>query len=145
MTPAPAKLYTVEILGLATSLAQWPLDGNMPLQGEARSPACGSRIAISLAVDHDDRVCGLGIAPQACAIGQASAAIFAGAAMGKTRQQIEAAAVSLSAWLAGSEAKPDWPGLDAIAPARAYPARHGAILLAWRAALDALPLTAAAS
>ena len=31
---------------------------------------------------------------------------------------------------------PLWATLD---PARAYPARHGAILLAWRAALEALP------
>jgi NifU-like protein involved in Fe-S cluster formation len=33
---------------------------------------------------------------------------------------------------------PDWPGIDLIAVARDYPARHGAIMLAWEAALSAL-------
>ena len=43
-------------------------------------------------------------------------------------------------WLVQETApQPGWPGLDALAAARAYPARHGAILLAWRAALEALP------
>jgi hypothetical protein len=34
---------------------------------------------------------------------------------------------------------PDWPGLTAIAAARDYPARHGAIMLAWQAARQLLP------
>jgi len=33
---------------------------------------------------------------------------------------------------------PDWPGLDAIEAARAFPGRHGAMLLPWQAALAAL-------
>jgi hypothetical protein len=33
---------------------------------------------------------------------------------------------------------PDWPGVEAIAAARDYPARHGAIMLPWTAARDAL-------
>jgi len=45
----------------------------------------------------------------------------------------------MAAWLGGAGQMPDWPGLAAIAAARDYPARHGAILLPWRAALDALP------
>ncbi|WP_260921839.1 hypothetical protein [Novosphingobium sp. 9] len=41
--------------------------------------------------------------------------------------------------LAGGEgALPEWPGLDAIAAARDYPARHGAVMLVWDAALDIL-------
>lgn len=145
MTAPAGKLYTLEILGLATSLAEWPLDGAMPFQGQARSPACGSRITMSLSLDDDHRICSLGIAPQACAIGQASAAIFARGALGQSREQIETAAATLSGWLARTEPMPAWPGLEAIATARAYPARHGAIMLAWRAALDALPLTGTAS
>ena len=31
-----------------------------------------------------------------------------------------------------------WPDLDLVAPAVAYPARHGAMLLPWKAALAAL-------
>ena len=33
---------------------------------------------------------------------------------------------------------PDWPDLEMLAPALPYPGRHGAILLPWRAAADAL-------
>jgi hypothetical protein len=45
---------------------------------------------------------------------------------------------ALTAWLAGSAGLPEWPGIEAIVPARDYPARHGAIMLPWTAACDAL-------
>jgi len=138
MTSA-AKLYTPEVLALATALAQHPFDPALPFTGHARSPSCGSTLAISLGLDEAGRIDALGLRPQACAIGQASAAIFAGAAPGRTRAEIAAAAAAVESWLAGEGALPDWPGLAAIATARDYPARHGAILLPWKAALDALP------
>lgn len=82
----------------------------------------------------------LGLKVHACAIGQAAAALFAVSAQGKTRNEIAAAEGELSAWLIDdSAAVPAWPGLETIAAARAYPARHGAILLSWKAALAALP------
>jgi len=37
-----------------------------------------------------------------------------------------------------------WPELDMLAPARGYPARYGAILLPFRAAVDALNASATA-
>ena len=43
-----------------------------------------------------------------------------------------------TAWLAGGGTMPDWPGLDRLSAAREFPARHGAIMLPWNAALDAL-------
>ena len=134
-----ARLYTPEVLALATSLAAHPFDPAMPFTGSARSASCGSTLAISLALDGAGRVTGLGLRPQACAVGQASAAIFAGAVPGRTRSEIAAAEAQMAAWLGGAGQMPDWPGLAAIAAARDYPARHGAILLPWRAALDALP------
>jgi len=39
---------------------------------------------------------------------------------------------------------PDWPDLALVAPARAYPARHGAMLLPWKAAAAALSSAAPA-
>jgi NifU-like protein involved in Fe-S cluster formation len=134
-----AKLYTPEVLALATGLAGHPFDPAMPFTGHARSASCGSTLAISLALGEDGRIAEIGLRPQACAIGQASAAIFAAAAPGRSRADIAGAAAALSAWLDGSGAMPDWPGLAAIAAARDFPARHGAILLPWKAALDALP------
>lgn len=137
---AAAKLYSPEVLALATSLAALPLDDGLAARGFARSAACGSTIELGLALDGEGRIARIGIRPHACAIGQASAALFAAAACGRTRADIAAALVQLEQWLGDPPgALPDWPGLEAIAPARDFPARHGAILLAWRAALDALP------
>jgi NifU-like protein involved in Fe-S cluster formation len=134
-----ARLYTPEVLALATSLARWPHDPALPHHGTARSASCGSTLAIALSTDAAARIAGIGLRAQACAIGQASAALFAAHAQGRTRTDIAAAAEDLAAWLGGAGDLPDWPGLAAIAPAAAFPGRHGAIMLPWKAALAALP------
>ena len=132
-----AALYNPHVLGLATSLAACPLSADLPLRGAARAATCGSVIEIGLDCDSTGRITRIGLRAQACAIGQAAAAIFAGAALGEDRNSLTAALAELEQWLAGGKV-PSWPGIAAIAPARDYPARHGAILLAWRAALVAL-------
>ncbi len=139
MSTPPVKLYTAEVLALATQLARWPLDPAMPHQGTARSQSCGSTLAVSLVCDNQGRISGIGIGAQACAIGQASAAIFAQSALGLGRNDIAQAAITVEAWLKNNAPLSDWPGLEVIAAAQTYPARHGALLLPWRAALDALP------
>jgi NifU-like protein involved in Fe-S cluster formation len=133
-------LYTPDVLRLATGLAAWPLEPDLPFTGRARSQSCGSTLAMGLALDGTDRIARIGLAAQACAIGQAAAAIFAADAVGHDRAAIVAGEAAVRAWLSDDGPLPDWPGLTAIARASAYPARHGAILLPWRAALDALPL-----
>ena len=132
-----AALYNAEVLGLATSLADYPLSADLPLRGSARASTCGSTIELGLAVDPAGRITGVGMRAQACAIGQSAAAIFALAAPDKSFREIGTAVSSIENWLAG-DTLPDWPGIAVIAAARDYPARHGAILLAWRAALVAL-------
>lgn len=135
---ATAVLYTPEVLGLAIELARYPLADDLPLRGEGRSKSCGSTILLGLAVDGDGKVARIGVRSQACAIGQASAAIFAAGAMGSDAAQIQQARDAISAWLSDDGALPDWPGLATIAAARDYPARHGAVLLPWNAACQAL-------
>jgi len=136
-------LYTPEILALATGLAAWPWDEGLALQAEVRSRSCGSTLALGLSLDAQGAIEHVGLRARACAIGQASAAIFAAAAVGRDAAAIAAADDAIAAWLAGEGEGggelPDWPGLAAIAPARAYPARHGAIRLAWQAARQLLP------
>lgn len=135
-----AALYTPEVLGLATGLAAFPLSDDLPLRGLARAPVCGSTIELGLLLDGNGRITQLGLKAHACAVGQAAAALFARSAPGKSRAEIAAALTGLEVWLAaGSGPLPDWPGMAVIAAARAYPARHGAILLPWKAALAALP------
>ncbi len=134
-------LYTPEVLALATSLTDYPLtqnDTQLPLRGESRSPTCGSSMTLGLALDDKGMIKIVGARVRACAIGQATAALFMLAARGRTAASIGATEQALGAWLAGQGDLPDWPGLSAIAAARHYPARHGAILLPWQAARAAL-------
>lgn len=132
-------LYTPEVLAAAMDLAAHPWREDMPFMGNARSRSCGSTINLALATDPSGAVTAIAVRPHACAIGQAAAAQFVRGAIGLTRADIADARASLVLWLAGEAPQPDWPGLALLDPARAYPARHGAILLAWDAALDALP------
>lgn len=135
---AAAKLYSPELLGLATGLAAFPLTDDLPLRAEARSRSCGSVIALGLGLDETGRIARIGMQVSACAIGQASAALLAQGVSGRDAGAVDAAAAALTQWLAGEGALPDWPGIAALAPARDHPGRHGALLLPWTAARTAL-------
>lgn len=132
-------LYTPQVLELATHLADYPWDESLPLQSEARSRSCGSSVAIGLALDGEGHIVRIGIRSQACAVGQAAAAIFARGAAGHSLDEIMEARGAMDRWLGGTGPMPDWPGLEAIARARDYPARHGAVRLPWQAASQLLP------
>ncbi|WP_374412956.1 iron-sulfur cluster assembly scaffold protein [Novosphingobium colocasiae] len=136
---ATATLYTPQVLELATALAGFPLDARFVDTARARSPSCGSTIEMGLLFDADAAVTHVGLRSQACAIGQASAAIFARHAIGRSFAEIRDTAQAVSAWLKGEGAVPAWPGMEAIAPAPGYPGRHGAVMLPWNAALQLLP------
>lgn len=131
-------LYTPEILAAAMELAATPWDETLPFKGSARSRSCGSAIEIAISLDDKGTIARIGIRPHACAVGQAAAALFVRAAPGRNREDISRARSALARWLASDGVGNAWPALDVLAPARAYPARHAAILLAWDAALDAL-------
>ncbi|MEE4450320.1 iron-sulfur cluster assembly scaffold protein [Novosphingobium resinovorum] len=135
-----AVLYTPEVLALAIDLARFPLVDGMLLRGEARSRSCGSTLALGLEIDRDGAISRVGLRSHACAIGQASAAIFAVGAVGVDAARIARTHGAVAAWLAGEGALPAWPGFAAIAAAQAYPARHGAVMLPWDAAVQALSL-----
>lgn len=135
----PAKLYSPALLGLATSLAQFPLTPDLPLRAEARSRSCGSVIALGLALGADGGIEAIGMKVSACAIGQASAALLAQGAHGAHPERLRDTADALAAWLAGDAVLPTtWRGLEPLAPARDHPGRHGALLLPWKAACEAL-------
>ncbi|KRA83321.1 iron-sulfur cluster assembly scaffold protein [Altererythrobacter sp. Root672] len=135
------RLYTPELLALAVELSTWPPLENAALHGEARSPTCGSTLAMDVSLDGNGAIGRLGMRVRACAIGQASAAIFARHAPGRDADRLTTDLRLLEAWVEGEGAEPEWPDLALIDAARAYPARHGAILLPWRAALAALSST----
>ena len=139
-----AALYTPEILALAVELAGYPLGGDLARRGEASSLLCGSKVSVALSTDPQGRIARIGARVSACAIGQAAAALFLRSAPGCDAAGIAAGLAEMKGWLAGESELPSWPGIHRLAPARAYPARHAAILLSWKATLAALSKPASA-
>ncbi|SNT00699.1 iron-sulfur cluster assembly scaffold protein [Sphingopyxis indica] len=132
-----APLYNRDILALAVATADFPLLTDAR-RASLRAPLCGSRIIVDVDADEDGLVRGVGLHVEACALGQASAALLARHAAGRSADDLHAARDAIASWFAGEGERPDWPGFDLLAPARDYPARHGAILLPFDAAVAAL-------
>ncbi len=134
-----SALYNTEILRLATSIPHLGRLESPQATAERRAPLCGSRVTVDVNMDDQMRVSALGLKVNACALGQASAALMASHAIGRNAQELHAALDGLASFLAGqSELTGDWPGLDIFAPAVPHTSRHGAILLAFQAVADAV-------
>lgn len=131
-------LYNRDILALAVGSVDFPSREEARHRVSARAPLCGSAILLDIDADDDGRVTGVGMHVEACALGQASATLFARHAPGRSLAEIRAARDAIAGWFAGEGDLPDWPGFDLLAPARDYPARQGAILLPFDAAVAAL-------
>lgn len=150
MTTAKSPLYDRDILRLAAALYRWPLEDDYHQTIEQRSPVCGS--IIRLGVDWDDvgQISRFGMDVQACALGQASAAILAANAIGLTRPRFSRHYQHCHAVLSDKDFDEAgiWPNMALLARAAPYPARHGAILLPYQAlsrAFDARFAAATAS
>jgi NifU-like protein involved in Fe-S cluster formation len=121
-----APLYNAEILRLAAEIPHHVRLDAPHATAERRSPICGSRVTVDVALGDDGRVAEVGLLVRACALGQASA------------EELAAARDALTAWLAAGEGDaPDWPGLAVFGPALSYTARHPSIRLAFEAAAEA--------
>ena len=132
-------LYTTEILRLAASLQEERELGREDGRAELRSPTCGSRITMVVALDDDRRVRMISQRVHACAFGQASAALVQQYAVGRAHDEVADALVTISRWLAEEQDEAgDWPGITLLEPARRRKSRHGAILLPFRALLAAM-------
>ncbi|HET9811564.1 MAG TPA: iron-sulfur cluster assembly scaffold protein [Sphingomicrobium sp.] len=132
-------LYTLDILRLAASLPEHRPLARVDGSASTRSPTCGSTVRIDVQVDGEGRIEDLSQQVQACAFGQASAALVARQAAGHNAEQVRQALVDLESWLSGNYSEPPaWAGFEALAPARSRKSRHGAILLPLRALAAAL-------
>lgn len=135
MTP----LYTSALLRLASQTDATPWFDDADGVGTARSKTCGGRIDVALGFDADGSIGRYGHRVSACAMGQASATLFARAVIGRNADEIGTARAALARWLSGEDASLDtWPEFASLEPARTRPARYGAILLPFDAALAAL-------
>ena len=132
-------LYTTDVLRLAASLQEPNELERQDGRAEMRSPTCGSRVIVAVQLDSDRRVQFLSQDVRACAFGQASAALVERHCKGLAHADVSEALLGVSRWLAQTDERYDsWPGLEVLEPARDRKARHGAILLPFRALLAAL-------
>jgi NifU-like protein involved in Fe-S cluster formation len=139
MSAVPAQsLYSREILRLATSLPYGEQIEPIHASATRRAPVCGSEMSVDVALDGG-RIAAIAIRARACALGQASASVLRSEAIGQSLADIRAVRDGLQQQLLGkADAVAIWPELDALAYARDYPARHGAILLPFDTLLAAL-------
>jgi len=134
-----SPLYTTEILRLAASLSEPHELDREDGRAELRSPTCGSTISLAVQLDEGRRIERLSMQVHACAFGQASAALVERHSRGRTHDEVSDALLTLSRWLAGDhQGEAMWPGMAALKPAQDRRARHGAILLPFRALLAAI-------
>lgn len=133
------ELYSNRILALAA---------NMPRAGRLSAPQasvekvaklCGSRIVVDLDLTNG-LVSDFAQEVQACALGQASAAILGANIIGAKVEEIAKARNALWSMLkeAGPAPEGRFADLGILAAVRDYPARHASTLLAFEAALAAV-------
>lgn len=130
-------LYTRDILRLAASIPGQRPFAEMGGAALVRSPTCGSRVAMRVSLDEAGQVTAIEQAVEACAFGQAAAALVGRHAAGTSHGEAVAALANVERWLEGEGDEP-WPDLLLLDPARSRRGRHGAILLPYRALVAAI-------
>jgi NifU-like protein involved in Fe-S cluster formation len=93
----PTALYSRDILRLAASIPHLGRLERPQGSAEKRSPVCGSAVAVDVVLDEDGRIALLAQEVKACALGQASAALMASQAVGRTEEDLAGARDSLGA------------------------------------------------
>ena len=128
-------LYNADILGLSATWENAALDAP---DGTARkvSKLCGSWLEIDLKID-DGVVTDCAMRVQACALGQASAAILKASIIGAKLEELVVARDGLRAMLrdGGDPPAGRFARLSLLAGVAAYPARYTSTLLAFEAAV----------
>ena len=134
-------LYSARILKLAANM---PRAGRLAAPGassEKVSKLCGSKVTVDLTLE-DGQVIDFAQDVQACALGQAAAAVLGENVIGARLDEIETARDQLRAMLktGGSPPEGRFVDLKVLQPVKDYPARHASTLLAFEAAVEAARL-----
>ena len=132
-------LYSARVLAL---VADMPRTGRLPApdaSAERTAKLCGSRIRVDVTVEGD-RVADFAQEVQACALGQAAAAVLGAHVVGATLSEIEMARDGLRAMLKDHGPPPQgrFSDLAVLQPVKDYPARHASSLLAFEATAEAV-------
>lgn len=133
-------LYNTDILTLSATLKNERLENP---DGTSRkvSKLCGSWVEIDVNVE-DGKVSEYALRVQACALGQASAAILQEQIIGATLHDLTRARDALLEMLKKDGEPPQgrFERLALLAGIRAYPARHTSTMLAFEAAVEAVEM-----
>ncbi len=128
------ELYSREILRRTTQLQHIGHLANPQAVADRVAKLCGSTIHVELNMDGDV-ITDFAQQVQACALGQASAAILSQHVIGATTDEVLTAREALRNLLKGEPA--DFPerfaDLQILASVKDYPARHASTLLALEA------------
>jgi NifU-like protein involved in Fe-S cluster formation len=103
-------------------------------------------VVVDVAV-ADGRVCGFAQEVQACALGQAAAAILGAHVIGARPDELETAARALRRFLRNTGPAPDgrFAEFAIFQPVQGFPARHASTCLALDAAAEAARMAVAAT
>lgn len=140
------EVYNARILDLAGNIGRIGRLAAPDASATRHSKLCGSRITVDLRMEGDI-VADYAHEVKACALGQAAAAVMAGAVVGASSAELRAARDGLYAML--KEGAPPPAGrfaeLSCLEPVREFKARHASTLLAFEAVVACLDDIAAAS
>jgi NifU-like protein involved in Fe-S cluster formation len=131
-------LYSARILQLAADMPRAGRLAAPDASAERVAKLCGSRIVVDLVLEGG-RVADFAQDVQACALGQASAAVLGANVIGATPAELGEARDALRAMLKSDGPAPAgrFADLAVLEGVKAYPARHASTLLAFDAAAAA--------
>ena len=132
-------LYHARVLELAANITKAKPLAHPQASATRVSRVCGSAIRVDLNLDGEV-ITEIGMVVQACALGQAAAAVLAAHAIGASAAEVRAARDGLEAMLREGSSPPSgrfWE-LRHLEGVKDYPPRFASTLLAFDAAVEAL-------
>lgn len=132
-------IYNKDVLRLAGNIGRVGRLEDPDVSVTRTAPLCGSGIVADFGIE-DGAVTDYAQEIKACALGQAAASVIAEHVIGADLAELGALRDQMAAMLAGDGPPPEgkWAALAALAPAKSAAPRHGAIMLAVDAAIEAL-------
>jgi len=133
------KLYNRQILAMAAQISHIGRLDAPQASAFKQAKYCGSTIMVDLNV-HNGKIVGFAQQVQACALGQAAAAIVAQHIIDTPVDEIKILRQTVSDMLQKGSEPPQgrFAAFSILQPAREYKARHGSILLVLDALVDCI-------
>jgi len=133
------ELYNAQVLAVAAQISHVGRLGQADASAFKRSKYCGSTIRVDLKMQNG-QVSDFSQEIQACALGQASAAIVAQHIIGTKAAELKELHQSIIAMLQGTGTPPQgrFSAFAMLQPVKDYKARHGAVLLVLEAVIDCI-------